>query len=180
VRVLGFTGMPGAGKTIAADVARGLGIPVVRMGDCVWEEVRARGLPLVDEVVGGVAHEMRERFGAGIWAQRTLEKLQKLGAEKVAIDGVRSSAEVQVFRSALGQDFTLVALHASPRTRHHRLLARAREDEASSEEAAQARDRRELAWGIGEVIALADVVLVNEGRDEAAFRRAVELLLGAR
>lgn len=180
MRVLGFTGMPGSGKSLAADVARRLGIPVVRMGDCVWEEVKARGLPLVDEVVGGVAHEMRERHGPGIWAQRTLEKVRKLGADQVCIDGVRSMAEVTVFHDALGTDFVLVALFASPRTRHRRLLARAREDEASSEEAARARDRRELAWGIGEVIALADVVLVNEGPDEAAFRRDVDRLLRSR
>ena len=177
MRVFGFTGMPGAGKSVAAAVARDLGIPVVRMGDCVWEEVRARGLPLVDEVVGGVAHEMRERHGPGIWAQRTLEKVRKMGAEKVCIDGVRSMPEVEVFRDALGHDFHLVALHASTRTRHGRLLRRGREDEAASEEAARARDRRELAWGIGEVIALADVVLLNEGHDEAAFRDQVTRLL---
>lgn len=180
MRVVGFTGMPGAGKSVAAEVARGLGIPVVRMGDCVWEEVKARGLPLVDEVVGGVAHEMRERHGPGIWAQRTLEKVRKLGAETVVIDGVRSMAEVDVFHQGLGRDFVLVALHASPAVRHARLLNRGREDEAASEDAAQARDRRELHWGIGEVIALAEAVLVNDGKDEGAFRREVERLLRAR
>jgi dephospho-CoA kinase len=180
VRVVGFTGMPGSGKSVAAAVAKGLGIPVVRMGDCIWEEVQSRGLPLVDEVVGGVAHEMRERHGPGIWAQRTLEKVRKLGAAQVCIDGIRSMHEVHVFHEALGRDFVLVALVASPRTRHQRLLARGREDEASSDEAAQARDRRELGWGIGEVIALADVVLVNEGRDESSFRSAVEALLRQR
>lgn len=172
--------MPGAGKSVAAAVARNLGIPVVRMGDCVWDEVKARGLPLVDEVVGGVAHEMRERHGPGIWAERTLEKVRKLGAEQVVIDGVRSMAEVDVFHQGLGRDFVLVALHASPATRHPRLLARRREDEASSEEGAKARDRRELAWGIGEVIALADMMLLNEGHDEAQFKRDVERLLRAR
>lgn len=173
--------MPGSGKSVAAQAARDLGIPVVRMGDCIWEEVQSRGLPLVDEVVGGVAHEMRERHGPGIWAQRTLEKVQKLGATVVVIDGVRSMAEVEVFHQGLGTDFTLVALHASPRTRHQRLLARRREDEAATLEAIAARDRRELGWGIGEVVALADVVLVNDaGKSEPAFRAEVERLLKGR
>jgi dephospho-CoA kinase len=112
-----------------------------------------------------------------VWAERTLEKVRKLQAERVAIDGVRSMAEVGVFRAALGGDFVLVAVHASPRVRHARLLARGREDEAASEAAARERDRRELAWGVGEVVALADVLLLNEGRDEAAFRAEVARVL---
>lgn len=179
VRVVAFTGLPGSGKSIAAEVARELGIPVVRMGDCVWEEVRARGLPLLDEHVGKVAHEMRERHGPAIWAQRTLEKVRKLGAERVAIDGVRSMAEVDAFHAVLGRDFVLVAIHASPATRHRRLLTRGREDEAASKEAAEERDRRELAWGVGQVIALADVVLLNEA-DERAFRAEVARVLQGR
>jgi dephospho-CoA kinase len=180
VRVIGVTGMPGSGKSVAAEVARRLGVPVVRMGDCVWEEVRARGLPLVDEVVGGVAHEMRERHGPGVWAERTLEKVRKLNAETVLIDGIRSMHEVEVFHGGLGRDFVLVAIQASPEVRHARLLARGRADEAASEEAARARDRRELAWGVGEVIALADTVLLNQGTDPAPFRREVERLLRGR
>lgn len=180
MRVVGFTGLPGSGKTIAAEVARARGVPVVRMGDCVWDEVRARGLPLNDETVGRVAHEMRTRHGPAVWAQRTLEKVRKLGADTVAIDGIRSMAEVEAFHAALGSDFVLVAIHASPGTRHARLLARAREDEAASEAAARERDRRELAWGVGEVVAQADVVLVNDRIAEADFRRSVEELLSAR
>jgi dephospho-CoA kinase len=180
VRVVGFTGLPGSGKSFAAEVARVLGVPVVRMGDCVWDEVRARSLPLTDEHVGRVAHEMRERHGPAVWAQRTLEKVRKLGAEQVAIDGIRSMAEVECFRAALGADFILVAIHASPATRHARLLTRAREDEAASEAAARERDRREMAWGLGEVMALADVLIVNEGVHEVAFRGEVERLLTAR
>jgi dephospho-CoA kinase len=180
VRVVGFTGMPGSGKSVAAEVARGLRVPVVRMGDCVWDEVKSRGLPLTDEHVGMVAHEMRMLHGPGIWAERTLEKVRKLGADQVCIDGVRSMAEVAVFHHGLGRDFVLVAIMASPATRHHRLLARQREDEAQGEAALTARDSRELGWGIGDVIALADVVLVNEGVDEPQFREQVARLLGAR
>jgi dephospho-CoA kinase len=180
VRVVGFTGMPGSGKSLAAEVARERKVPVVRMGDCVWEEVKARGLPLNDEHVGTVAHEMRMLHGPGIWAERTLEKVRKSGAERVAIDGVRSMPEVAVFHHGLGKDFVLVAIHASPATRHQRLLARNREDEAQSLAALTARDSRELAWGIGDVIALADIVIVNEGEGDAAFRERVVQVLQAR
>jgi dephospho-CoA kinase len=179
VRVVGFTGMPGSGKSMAAQVARDAGVPVLRMGDCVWDEVRARGFALSDDNVGRVAQEMRAKHGPGIWAERTLEKIRGLHANRVAIDGIRSLAEVDAFHKELGRDFVLVAIVASPATRHARLLARAREDEAGSEEAARQRDQRELAWGVGAVIALADVVLLNEVADEATFQRRVANVLAA-
>jgi dephospho-CoA kinase len=166
MRAVALTGMPGAGKSLAVEVAAGLGIPVVRMGDAVWEEVGARGLPLTNEHVGKVASEMRERHGPGVWAERTIERIRKLNPPQVVIDGVRSLAEVEVFRARLGADFLLVAIHAAPRTRLKRLLARHRADDVKSEEEFRARDARELAWGIGSVIALADVVVENEGAPE--------------
>ncbi|MFA5579215.1 MAG: AAA family ATPase, partial [Methanothrix sp.] len=35
---MGFVGMPGSGKSVAADVAREMNIPVVVMGDVIREE----------------------------------------------------------------------------------------------------------------------------------------------
>lgn len=176
MRVVGFAGMPGAGKSVAAEAARGLGIPVLRMGDAVWEEAHARGLALTAENVLRVADAMRREHGPSVWAARTLAKLRGLKAEKAAVDGVRSLAEADTFRAAL-PDFLLAAVVASPATRHRRLLARPREDGLTSLEAARERDRRELEWGIGEAIAMADVTLVNEDLEEPAFRALVEALL---
>lgn len=175
-RVVAFTGMPGAGKSLAVEVAREMDLPVVRMGDAVWAEVEARDLEFGEGNVGRVAHEMREAHGPGVWAERTLEMLEDVSGDEVVIDGVRSLAEVEVFRDALGEDFLLVAIHASPSTRRGRLLGRGREDDVADAAEFEARDARELAWGLGRVIALADVVLVNEG-SEAAFRDEVREVL---
>src|SRR2546426_9310778 len=77
-----------------------------------------------------------------------------------------------LFRSAL----VVVAVHASPRTRHERMLRRKRLDDALTIEAVRARDLRELSWGLGDVIATADVMLVNEASlDE--FRRQARAAL---
>ncbi|HEC81032.1 MAG TPA: hypothetical protein ENI42_01220, partial [Thermoplasmatales archaeon] len=38
MKTIAFTGMPGSGKTEAVKIAKELEIPVIRMGDCVWEE----------------------------------------------------------------------------------------------------------------------------------------------
>ncbi|HLE97793.1 MAG TPA: AAA family ATPase [Candidatus Thermoplasmatota archaeon] len=175
-RAIAFTGMPGSGKSVAVEVARRLGMPVFRMGDAVWAEVRARGLSLDEAHVGRVATEMREAHGPGIWAVRTAERIRKTDSPLVVIDGVRSLAEVEVFRRELGPAFTLVALHASSATRLGRLMGRGRQDDVKSEAEFRGRDERELSWGIGQAIAVADATLENEG-EVAQLERDVETLL---
>ena len=162
MRVVAFTGMPGAGKGVAAEVARKMDIPVFRMGDFIWEEVRRRSLPLDNGSVAEVAMQMRTDFGPGVWAEKTVDRIKQMHATMAVIDGVRSEAELEVFRHRLGHDFTLVAIHASRTTRQKRLMDRKREDDVRDEGEFMARDERELGWGLGRVVALADIMLVNE------------------
>lgn len=42
--VIVITGLPGSGKTIASDVARELGLPVVTMGDVIRDEAVRSGI----------------------------------------------------------------------------------------------------------------------------------------
>lgn len=179
MRVVAFTGMPGAGKSVAVEVAKKRSIPVLRMGDFIWEEVRRRGLPITSGSVAEVAMQMRTDFGPGVWAEKTVDRLAELHPAMGVIDGVRSEAELEVFRHRLGNDFTLVAIHASRRTRMRRLIERHREDDVKDEGEFIARDERELGWGLGRVIALADVMLVNEER-LPSLEEQVERVLTAR
>lgn len=180
MRVVAFTGMPGAGKSEAVDVARELGLPVVRMGDFVWDETRRRGLELKDTNVGQVASKMRIEHGKDVWAHRTCDAVLRdyTGATVVVVDGVRNQEEVDAFRARLGDTFELVAITASPRSRQDRLMRRGRPDDPSKTDEFQQRDERELGWGIARSIALAQHVVVNEG-DLGAFRNRVKILLDA-
>ena len=56
-------------------------------------------------------------------------------------------------------------------------MKRKRIDDTFSKEDFDERDKRELSWGIGEVIALADVMIVNEEGIEE-FKKKVEKVLG--
>ena len=158
MKIIAFTGMPGSGKSEAVKIAKELGIQVIRMGDCVWEEVKRRGLELNDENVGRIADEMRKKHGMDIWAKRTLEKIDK-SPDKIVIDGIRNIEEMDFFREKLGKDFLLVAIHASPETRYKRLMDRKREDDNLTIDRIKNRDERELRWGIGVLIALYPSVL---------------------
>lgn len=172
-RAVCVTGMPGCGKEEFVKVALQEGLPVIRMGDVVREEARRRGIFLTDEGVGGMAKEERRIHGPDIWALRTLERIK---SERVVIDGVRSLAEVEAFRKAFADCLIIVAVHASPRTRYARIASRRRRDDIATEEEFRVRDERELRWGLGQVIALADYMIVNEGSLEEFHRKAREVL----
>lgn len=178
MRVLGFTGMPGSGKSEAMEVAKARGIPVVRMGDLIWEEVERQGLPRDAKHVGQVANAMRERHGKDVWSKRTVERVHHVAPKSglVLIDGIRSQEEVETFRTELGAEFVLVAIHTDQHHRFERMVRRARADDSPDESVMRARDEREMNWGIARTIALADEMVVNDATLPEFRARVAKLL----
>jgi len=173
--VLILTGMPGAGKEELVTIALALGYQVQRMGDVVRAEAVRNGVP--PQAVGEFADRERRSHGYDIWAKRTVPLV---GEGDTLIDGCRSMAEVNVFRQAFGEHVKIVAVHSAPSTRFPRLVARGRPDAPRDRREFDERDRRELGWGLGDTIALADLMLVNEGTLEDFHRDARSLLMGLR
>jgi len=173
--VLVLAGMPGSGKSEAVKVAQEMGIPVHRMGDEVREMVKAKGFEVNRANLARVGNSERQKLGPEIWAKRTLRHLSE--APMVVIDGTRSRAEVDHFRKELGSSLLVLAVHASPATRWQRIQKRGRPDDPQDPEELSVRDAQELEWGLGEVIATADLMLVNEGRKGALRAQMRKLLL---
>jgi len=171
MRALAFTGLPGSGKSEAVSVACEMGLSVVNMGDAVRAETRKRGLLQTDEYLGQVATEMRQQYGMDVWTHHVLEHIEQNVRNQFVIDGIRTIEEIETFRQNINK-FILVAVHASPQSRYQHLKQRARSDDPMSEQALRRRDERELGWGLGNVIAMADAVIVNEGSLEE-FRKKV-------
>ena len=177
MKIIAFTGMPCSGKSVAVQIAKDKGIPVVRMGDAVWEETKRQGLALTDTNVGIIADSMRTKWGKDIWARRTAEKIKTLqNTEMVVIDGVRNKEEIDYFKNTVGADFLVIAIIASDEIRRKRVLSRGREDDSTTVKDFEERDKRELRWGLKTVIDAADIVLSNEGSLEE-FKEDMTLLL---
>jgi len=172
--VILLVGMPGAGKEEFVKVAREMGYEIIRMGDVVRDFVRDMGLELKDGVVGRIASEEREKHGIDIWAKRTVERVRESG--RIIIDGVRCLEEVDVFRSHFGDNLHLVGIFAPRKMRFERILNRGRKDDVHSWEEFVAREMRELKWGLGNVFALADHMLLNTSTLEE-FHNAVRNFL---
>jgi len=173
VRVCILAGMPGAGKEEFVKVAQEVSFRIIRMGDVVRTEATSKGIPTDDQGVGGFAHSERQIHGYDVWARRTIPLIK--GGNTI-VDGCRGKAELDVFKREFNDDVLVIAVHSSPRTRYMRLMARDRDDAPRSWTEFMQRELRELGWGLGKVIALADIMIVNEGTLEA-FRESVKKVL---
>jgi dephospho-CoA kinase len=160
-RVIAISGMPGAGKGVAAEAAKQLGLKVLVLGDVVREETERRGLEPTPENVGNVMLQLRANEGPSAVAKRLLPKVEATQSHTVVVEGIRSLHELAELRSRF--EVVTVAIHASPKSRFERLLARNRSDDPKTWDVFQERDMRELEVGLGHVIALAETVLCNEG-----------------
>ncbi len=173
MKILVTTGMPGAGKEEFLLICQRRGAKVIRMGDIVRDKAKEFGLDPSDNSVGTLANEERKRYGMDVWAKRTIPFV---GGDLVVIDGTRGPDEIRSFKNAFGDDLKVVAIHSSPRTRFERTKARSRGDCPTTPAEFEVREKRELAWGLGEVIATADYMIVNEGTLEN-LKKDVDTLL---
>jgi dephospho-CoA kinase len=178
MRVIGFVGLPGSGKSEAAAVAREMGVPVVTMGDVIRRECRERGLD-PETRHGEVATALREEGGPAAIADRSLPPIEEAleDADVVVVDGIRSDAEVDRFEAAFGDDFTLVSIEAPFEVRAERVAERGR-DRAADEggEPLDERDARERRFGMDEAMARADRTVENVGTLAAFHERIRDLL----
>jgi dephospho-CoA kinase len=173
--VVGLAGMPGSGKSLVVETARELGYAIVVMGDVIREETVKLGLDLTPHNVGKVMLQLRADGGVTAVAQKCIPKIEEQASTKVLVDGLRSLYEVEAFKAHFAK-FSLVAVHASPETRFSRLFSRRRSDDPSGWEVFRDRDMRELSVGLGNVIAMAEQMIVNDNSVEEIKPKVAETL----
>ncbi len=173
--VIGLAGMPGSGKSLVVDAARQLGYDVVIMGDVVRQETIKCGFELTPQNVGKVMLELRQKEGNFVIAQKCIPKIEEKTSNKVLVDGLRSLFEADIFKEHFSK-FSLVAVHASPKIRFNRLSKRHRSDDPTEWKVFNERDMRELNVGLGNVIAMAEQMIVNDNSLENVKAKVKELL----
>ena len=176
-KVIAISGMPGAGKGVVSQAGKELGLDVFVMGDVIREETKRRGLQVTPENMGSVMLSVRASEGPAVVAKRLLPRIEGAHSSTVIVEGIRSMHELNELKSKY--EVISIAIHASTRTRFSRLRARNRSDDSKDWAIFQERDLRELNVGLGDVLAQADVVLVNEGTVselQSAFRRELSKL----
>lgn len=157
MKVIGVSGLPGSGKSLISNMARKKGFFIIRMGDIIRKEARR-----LNEDTGKVAVDLRKEKGDFVVAEMCIDKIKhyKKNREKFLIEGIRSPYEVELFKKSF-KNFKVISVHSSPYNRFNRIRKRKRQDDSDEYEIFKERDRRELEFGIGNVIALSDEIISN-------------------
>ena len=173
--MLGLAGMPGSGKSLVVEAAKELGYAIVVMGDVIREETSKRGLELTPQNVGKVMLELRAEGGNTVVAKKCIPKIEAQTSSKVLVDGLRSLYEVDEFKAHFAK-FTVVAVHASPETGLTALSSRKRSDDPWAGRFFMNGTCGSSALGLGNVIAMAEEMIVNDNSVEEVKGKVVEAL----
>jgi len=174
MKVIGFCGLPGSGKSTAIEAVVGLG-KVVTMGDVIRDEAKNRKVEPSGENLGIIAKELRKKGGPAIIAKKCIELIKNLDDEVIIVDGIRSFHEVNEFRREW--KFPLIAIELSDQERIKRLYDRARSDDTKSINEIRQRDQREIGFGLKEVVNKADYKIQNDSTVEELKKKTRNIVL---
>ena len=151
--------MPGAGKSTIVSSLKARGLEALNLGDGIRAEAKKRNLEPTGENLGKLMLELREKNGPGAVADLLTERIKNSQSEVIVIDGIRSTAEIEVLKNV--GPVKLLSIEASTDTRYKFLGTRGRSDDPVTREKFEERDKRELGVGIGKSIAIADETISN-------------------
>ncbi len=162
MKVVAIVGMAGAGKSEVARVFEENGFTRIRFGDITDEEIKKRGLELSEENERKIREFLRQKYGMSAYANLNLSRIDSaLKHSDAVIDGLYSWEEYTFLKDYYGEDFYVVAVWASPGTRHARLSGRSNR-RLTAEDAAN-RDKVEIEnLNKGGPVAMADFTVINE------------------
>lgn len=174
MKVIGFCGLPGSGKSTAIEAISDLG-KIITMGDVIRNEAKIRGIEPTGENLGKIANELRDKWGQEIIARKCVELIKNFKNDIIFVDGVRSIIELNVFRKFW--KFPLIATIIDEEIRFKRLYERARSDDPKTIAELRERDKREFAFGIKEVVDSADYKVENVSTIEELQNKTRKIVL---
>ncbi|MFC1908046.1 AAA family ATPase [Chloroflexota bacterium] len=162
MKVVAIVGMTGAGKSEIARLFEEYSFIRVRFGDVTDEEIKKIGLELNEENERHIRESLRKEYGMSAYAILNLSRIDLARKQSdTVIDGLYSWEEYTFLKGYYGDDFYVVAVCVSPRTRYARLTDRLARP-LTLEEATN-RDKAEVEnINKGGPIAMADFTIINE------------------
>jgi len=151
--------MPGSGKSTIVSALKARGLEALNLGDGVRAEAKRRNIEPTGDNLGKLMLELREKNGPGAIAILLTEPIKNSQSKAIIIDGVRSTAEIEVLKNV--GSVKLLSIEAAADTRYKFLSSRGRSDDPATREKFEERDNREIGVGLGESIAIADETISN-------------------
>jgi len=176
VKIIVLSGLPLSGKTTyAKKIGSDYNMPLYETGNEVLEEVTGRGFEFTPENIKMVTDECK-KISDSFFTERLMKKVDALPKDVpgVFISGIRAVSEIEVLKKTYGDDNVyVIAFHTSMKTRFNRLNNPDRVEDTKGAKAEEdkllrnydnflARNKKELGYGVGDVMALADYVMSTE------------------
>ncbi|MFX1259252.1 MAG: AAA family ATPase [Promethearchaeota archaeon] len=174
MKVIGFCGLPGSGKSTAINSISDLGT-IITMGDVIRNEAKIRGFKPTGENLGKIAKGLRNKDGEEIIAKKCVELIKTFKSDIIFVDGVRSITEINVFRKFW--NFPLIAIDIDEKTRFKRLYDRARSDDPKTIKDLRERDEREILFGLKDIIENAEYKIKNNSTIEDLQKKTRRIVL---
>lgn len=165
IKILGFVGMAGSGKTTAVNYLAEKGFPKIYSGGMLFDEMTKQGLEITPENQRHFREQLRRENGDDYLARLCEQQIQNLiqaGQRRLVLDGPYTWAEYRYIKTAFPGLITVIAVVAPRKLRHIRLLKRP--DRPFSEHQSLERDQSEIE-GLEKAgpIAMADYYLDSDG-----------------
>lgn len=178
MKVVAVVGMNGSGKSEVARIFGEKGFARIRFGDLTDREVARRGLALNEKNEREVREQLRQEHGMAAYAKLNIPIIDEAlsSAEAgVVVDGLYSWEEYKLLKQHYGENFLVVAVYSSPKSRQER-VSRRKVRPLTSEESLS-RDFGEVEnLNKGGPIAVADFTLVNESTLEDLRKEAKSVM----
>jgi len=163
-RIVAIVGLPGSGKTEAINyLIKKSAWPKIYLGNATFEELEKRGLPVNEKNERMIRESLRKKYGMACYALWAIKKIEELGeSQNILIESLYSWDEYLEFKKVFKEEFLVVAVYASPKTRYARLGKRPIRPLTPKE--AQSRDFAQIGnLAQAGPIAIADYTIINEG-----------------
>jgi adenylate kinase len=173
--LLAIVGMPGSGKTEAAQHFKKLGLPIISFSEIVKKTIERKKLPDTLEVHHNVRQELRDKYGYQAMAllshKKILEELKK--HKMVVLEGMRSWEEYEYLKKEFPESqIFILALHVDKQKRYSRIKKRKERSQLGGE----GRDLDELIQThMGPTIAYADYLIKNNFSLEELYHKLDEV-----
>lgn len=179
--IVGITGTLGAGKgTVVEYLVQQYHFQHFSVRDYLWNEVRARQMPLNRDSLTIVANDLRATHSPSFIVDE-LYKIASKQQQNAIIESIRTVGEIDSL-SKKGT-FILLAVDADPQTRYERVVLRNSETDKISYETFLANEKREMSsadvnkQNLGACIQRADCVLLNNGDRNDLYRQVNEVII---
>jgi len=175
-KVIAIVGMPGVGKSVAANFFHTKNIPMLRFGDQTDIGLKEYNLEKNEKNERWYREKLRNDFDMAAMAIKIYPRIEEQAKTHslIVLDGLYSWEEYIYLREKY-PNIQLLCIYASPRIRHKRLSIRSVRPLTIKE--AESRDIAELQnLNKGGPIAFADYLIKNEG-DEKEFQSELEKYL---